>query len=465
MARPERKNRHDSLTRRAMRISIAEGAFATVHIALTGGAFLTGYALTLGAGDISLGVLAAIPFAAQFFQLAAAYISERTHRLKTLAVSGQALGRASWIFAVVLPFLPFAPGPYRVYAFLLFYAISSAFLMMTYNAWTVWMSDLIPERLRGRYFGIRNVIVITVNLVATVGGGRTLDALKSRGVETGGFALLFAVAVGAAAVASVLLSRQPTIPERPAPVESFWRRVREPFGDPNFRKALKFFAAWHFGWAIPLAFWNVYMLTYLKMSYFEIALFGGITSLTGAAGNRLWGVVGDRTGNKPVLAICGFAIGLLPLFWLTTRPHFIYPVWGIAVWAGASWAGFNLATFTLPLALSPRPARTYYIAALGIVTGVATFVASTLGGVIARVTSGYEWVVAGVPFINYHLLFVLSALGRFLSIPLLRPLEERRAAGIPTTLAFVGAALHHRLVAARQVFPEWARLRKRNGND
>jgi hypothetical protein len=53
MNRALRKNHHDSLIRRAMRISVAEGAFASVHISLTGGAFLTGYALMLGAGNIS----------------------------------------------------------------------------------------------------------------------------------------------------------------------------------------------------------------------------------------------------------------------------------------------------------------------------------------------------------------------------------------------------------------------------
>jgi MFS family permease len=448
-----------------MRISIIEGAFATVHIGLTGGAFLTGYALMLGAGDVSLGVLAAIPFAAQVFQLASAYLTARTGKLKTFAVWGGLLGRFTWIFAIVLPFLPFAPGPLRIYAFLLFFVISSAFLLMTYNAWAVWMSDLIPERLRGRYFGIRNVIVITANLVVTVAGGRTLDGFKARGAQAEGFAFIFAVAVAAAAVAAILLSRQPTTASSPPPAEAFWRRVAEPFRDANFRRVLRFFAAWHFSWAIPLAFWNVYMLTYLKMSYFQVALFGGITSLTGAVGHRLWGAIGDRAGNKPVLAICAAAVGFLPLLWLTTRPEFVYPVWAVAVWAGISWAGLNLVAFTMPLALSPRPSRTYYIAAFGVVTGVATFVASTLGGLIARVASGYEWVIGGVVFTNYHLLFVLSSVGRFASILLLKPLREPRAVGIPTTLAYVGAALHHGLVAARQVFPEWARLRKKRDDD
>ena len=448
-----------------MRISIAEGAFASVHISLTGGAFLTGYALMLGAREVSLGVLAAIPFAAQFFQLAAAYIAERTHKVKTLAVSGQALGRTSWIFAALLPLLPFAPGPYRLYAFLLFYAISAAFLMITYNAWTVWMSDMIPERLRGRYFGIRNTIVIAVNLAVTVAGGRALDAFNAAGAEPEGFAVIFSVAVGAAAAASVLLYRQPTAFAPPAPVEPFWHRVRAPFADANFRRALRFFAAWHFAWAVPLAFWTVYMLTYLNMSYFEVAIFGGITSLTAAAGNRFWGRVEHRAGNKPVLAICAAAIGCLPFLWITTRPDFMSHIWVIPFLAGIFWSGFNLVAFTFPLALSPRSNRTYYIAAFGIATGAATFVASTLGGVVARATSGVEWVIGGITFTNYHMLFALSALGRFLSLPLLRGLEERRAAGVPTTLLYIGAAIHYRLVAARQVFPEWARLRKRNDDD
>jgi MFS family permease len=419
----------------------------------------------LGAGNIQLGILAAIPFAAQFCQLAAAYIAERTHKVKPLALSGQALGRTSWVFAAALPLLPFAPGPYRLYAFLAFYAISAAFLMITYNAWAVWMSELIPERLRGRYFSIRNTIVIAVTLAVTVAGGRMLDAFKAAGAEPEGFAVIFGVAVGAAAIASIFLLRQPKASPPPAPAEPFWHRVRAPFADANFRHALRFFAVWHFAWAIPLAFWTVYQLTYLKMSYFQVAIFGGITSLTAAAGNRFWGAVEYRAGNKPVLALCAAAIGCLPFLWLTTRPDFIYPIWIIAVLAGVFWSGFNLVAFTFPLALSPRPNRTYYIAAFGIVTGAATFVASTLGGVLARATDDVEWVIAGITFTNFHLLFVISSLGRFASLPFLRGLAERRAAGIPTTLMYIGAAIHHRLVSARQVFPDWARLRKRNNAD
>jgi MFS family permease len=448
-----------------MKISVVEGAFATIHLGLTGGAFLTGYALFLGAGEISLGMLAAIPFAAQTFQLASAYIVQRTGLLKPLAVSGQALARVTWIFPIILALLPLAPGPHRVFAFMVFFAISSAFLMMTYNAWTVWMGELIPQRLRGRYFGIRNGVVIAVNLAATVAGGRMLDAFKAAGGEGKGFATVFGVAVAAAAGASLFLMRQPAAAPPPAPFRPFWRRVAEPFGDGNFRKVLRFFAAWHFAWAIPLAFWNVYMLSFLGMTYFQIALFGGVVSLVAVAGNRFWGLVADRAGNKPVLALCAVGISFLPFFWCAARPHFMYPVFFIPFWAGFCWSGFNLATFTLPLALSPRESRTYFIAAFGIVTGVATFAASTAGGVTAHIAAAYEWKLAGLTFNHYHLLFVLSAVGRLLSIGLLRPLKEAHAVGVPTTLSYVGTAIYHRLAGARQVFPDWVRMRRRNADD
>lgn len=445
-----------------MRISVVEGAFATVHVTLTSGAFLTGYALMLGADSAALGVLAAIPYLAQTFQLVAAYVAERTAGVKVLAVVAAACGRLPWAFAAALPFLPIVPAPYRVGALLAFVAISSAFLMMTYNAWTVWMSELIPERLRGRYFGVRNVVIIAVTVFVSVVGGRVLDAFKDRGQEAEGFAVIFAVGVACAAVAAILLSRQPAV-RLPAARENFLRRLVAPLADANYRRALYFYVAWHFAWALPLAFWNVYMLEYLEMSYFQIALFNGITNFAAAVGHRAWGKIADRVGNKPVVAVCAAGIGFLPLFWLTTRPNFIYPIWFIGFWAGATWSGFGLTTFTLPLVLAPREARNYYIAAFGVITGAATFLASSLGGVIIQYLGDTNWVVFGIPFINLHLLFLLSAAGRFLSLVLLQFVKEPRDAGVPAALVLLQRGVRRRLLLAAHVLTDWPWPWRRHG--
>jgi len=462
MGKVQKKRRWLSVTRRAMRISVVEGAFATVHVSLTGGAFLTGFALMLGADEAALGVLAAIPYLTQVFQLVGAYVGERTGDVKRLAVITASAGRGGWLFALALPFIAFVPPPFRVVALIAFVALSSAFLMMTYNAWTVWMSELIPERLRGRYFGVRNVVLVVVGLVVSIAGGRLLDAFKAAGGEATGFAFIFGTAVACAAVGALLLARQPAVRLVPARTNVVARAV-EPLADRNYRGALLFYVAWHFSWALPLAFWNVYMLEYLGMSYFQIAVFNGITSITAAGGHRAWGKVADRVGNKPVIAICAAGIGFLPLIWLTARPNFIYPIWFIAAWAGATWSGFGLTTFTLPLVLAPRATRNYYVAAFGVITGAATFLAASLGGVIAQALSGESWLVGGVTFINLHLLFLISAAGRFLSLTLLRLVREPRDAGVPAAWTMVRRGVRRRLLLGAHILIDWSWPWRRHG--
>ena len=41
--------------RRALRLSIVEGSLSNIHVTVCAGAFLTGFALMLGAGDFELG--------------------------------------------------------------------------------------------------------------------------------------------------------------------------------------------------------------------------------------------------------------------------------------------------------------------------------------------------------------------------------------------------------------------------
>ena len=79
-----------------------EASFATVFIVFTGGAFLTGLALMLGANDFEIGLLAAIPFLSQAAQLFSAYLIDRTGDRKPLVVWSLFIGRqACWILLAV----------------------------------------------------------------------------------------------------------------------------------------------------------------------------------------------------------------------------------------------------------------------------------------------------------------------------------------------------------------------------
>ena len=74
------------VVRRGLRLSIVEGSLSNIHVTVCAGAFLTGFALMLGAGDFELGLIAALPFLGQLFQFVGAYLEERLGERRRMTV-------------------------------------------------------------------------------------------------------------------------------------------------------------------------------------------------------------------------------------------------------------------------------------------------------------------------------------------------------------------------------------------
>jgi hypothetical protein len=55
--------------------SIYDGMFAHAFATLTGGVFLTGFALYLGMNDFMIGLVASMPFIVTVFQVPASYLA------------------------------------------------------------------------------------------------------------------------------------------------------------------------------------------------------------------------------------------------------------------------------------------------------------------------------------------------------------------------------------------------------
>jgi hypothetical protein len=135
-----------SQTQQGLRLSVIEGLLSNIHVSITTGAFLTGYALLLGAGALELGVIGALPFVSQMFQFVGAYLEESTGRRRFLTVLSSGLSRGLWIIAAVLPFANL-PAAASMGLFLLMLIISQALIGITANTWTSWMTDLVPALL------------------------------------------------------------------------------------------------------------------------------------------------------------------------------------------------------------------------------------------------------------------------------------------------------------------------------
>src|SRR3989344_6762280 len=77
-----------------------EGGLSFANFTLLNGVFLIGFALTLGASELQIGILMSIPLLANLLQITSAFILERTGTRKWTAVVSLLISRVLWIFIV-----------------------------------------------------------------------------------------------------------------------------------------------------------------------------------------------------------------------------------------------------------------------------------------------------------------------------------------------------------------------------
>ncbi len=360
-----------------------EGAFANVFIVITGGAFLTGIALFLGANDFEIGLLGAIPFMAQLAQLFSTYLANRTGGRKSYSVWSAVFGRQIWW--LVIPLL-FVSGNWRLEAFFAVLIFSNLAIMTAAPVWLSWMADIVPDRIRARYFGFRSAGIAFSTISATVVGGIILDHYRRSGQDAFGFAVILGFAC-LFALAAVLLLRR--LPDRPNEEEESamirWADILEPLKDLNFRRLLKVFFVWNVAVGIAAAFFAAHMITNLRMSFTLISLYTAIPAIMAIILNKPWGIVIDRFGSRPVIVICALGIGMIPLIWWFPRPDFLWILGFEAVYSGALWTGFTLAAFNVPISNSPKNKRTAYLSMFAVITGIGYFTSSIAGGFLAEI--------------------------------------------------------------------------------
>ena len=141
--------------RSTMWLSMLEGSLFTVYFNWTTGAVLTGYLLALGAGPTLLAAAASLPLLVQVANPFLAWLaSQQLRRLPYITLMAS-LSRPLWLFAAFIPMLPIAPSWWPVLLVALV-GVSSLFQTAAGLAWIPLMAEVVPEPLRGRYFGLRN---------------------------------------------------------------------------------------------------------------------------------------------------------------------------------------------------------------------------------------------------------------------------------------------------------------------
>jgi MFS family permease len=417
--------------RRSLAASTAEGMAGEIVQACAGAAMVTAWALYLHASPLLLGVLWALPFFGQLVHLPAAWLTTRLPR-RTVAIVGQTASRYVLSPLIALPFLHVSLEAKRMVLIVVF-AASSVLAVVGHNAWMAWMGDLVPARVRGRYFGKRTALCTLGGSAASLAAGALLDAAKAHRATGVMLAALAAFAWLAGTVSTRMMRRQHDRPADAAPAPAL-RDVMTPFTDELSQRLLAYQIGWNAALGLTASVCAIYMLQTLRVGFAGMAIYGAVIAASRVLSAPLWGKAVDRAGAKPVLLVCSLGSAIASALWLFAAPGTLWPIALDAVLSGVMLGGQGLAAFAVPLAVAPKESRTVYLSAFTMVGGVAFGLASITGGALAGAHAiAPAWA---------QLLFAASSLGRLASAVLAQRILEPGAqpvAGLARALVRVRA--------------------------
>lgn len=444
--------------RYAMKMSTIEGSLSTIFQFLTigdngSGPFIIGLALFFGTNDFQIGILGSLPFALQFFQIVSAIIIQRIGGRRVFVAITSLLARSVFFVLAIIPFIPFLSTEKKIlilFFVLIFYNING---VMSGNAWTSWVSDLFPEKIRGTYFGFRNGIFSIIRIIAIFGAGLLLDYFIKLNKPNLGYSVIMAIGAAAGTAGAMFFFKHP---ERVLNVNESINIIKlalTPLKNKYYVKILLFFFFWNVSVGISAPFFSVHMIRNLNLSFSQIALFQVIVAAISFLSSKIWGKFIDKFGSKSVLLSNAVVICLIPLIWLFPTREFIWPIYIDPILSGISWTGFNLAAFTFPIDASPKDLRGFYIAMFGIFVGLGYLLSSILGGILAQIFSGFHYNFYGINFINLHLLFIASFILRAFSTIKLRNLKEPQEKGAALIFQFINVAFVRVSLYSNQILP------------
>jgi MFS family permease len=374
-----------------------------------------------------IGLLAAMPFLVTVFQLPVSYLMGRNGRRKEFWFWGATAARMMWVPVIMIALVPASMIPSKTAIVLILILFSHICISISHVAWLSLMSDLVPDALRGRFFGTRNMLCGAVGLVAMLVFGRALDFANAQGggLAPLGFGVTFATAVLFGAISLYFLRRIADPHAAGGEVSpSLGADMLSPVRESNFRRFLLYGFFWSFSVHFASPFLTLYFLTNLKFSYGFVAALGVASALADLAGMRLWGKISDRVKNKPIITFASWVAAFIPFAWLFVRPESVVVPVLINIVAGGFWAGINLCTNNLLLRISPQQNKGSYLSLYNVAVGIGAAASPILAGALVTYLNDIDFTVMSWKPLPLHMVFLISTAFRLVSLHLFSRIRE-----------------------------------------
>ena len=363
-------------------------ANSTMEAIITG-AMLTALALQLGASNAAIGLILAVPHLMSLMQVPGVWLVEKNRERRQVAVWAAFVSRPG---IVIMAMAALIPSPNLAVGILMLG------LCLRYGAgwiincaWSSWIHDLVPDDVRGQYFGRRLALMTMATGATTLLAGLWVDGWKAYVAlpPTYGYVPLLLLAFASGLYGAYCLTQIPE-PKMPPSEEGLdvISLLREPFLKKNFRTVMIFLFTWNFAINLAVPFFTVHLLRSLGLSLTYVMLLTMVWQGVSVASMRVWGLLIDRYSNKAVFRLSGPIFVLALMLWtLTDEWHqagyavFLLPIlYGMI---GLAIGGTTLASNNIIFKLAPKGKATSYTASANLLIATATALAPILGGLMA----------------------------------------------------------------------------------
>lgn len=381
-ARPVRPGRRPRLFgdyNGTQKLFIVEAMLMNSATVITGGVFLTGLLVYIGASDQTVGFILSSGSWSLMLSLLSSVVVERVRRKKALLAAVIMSFRLLTTLPAFLP-LCMGRGPHTAALTTAMMVAGNLILSVFNTGFPVYFMDALPRDGRAGYIYARLFYIRIAYTVLSVAMGFLMDAL---GMRYGGLVFVFSVglALGVADLAVFLRipgdtgeqERQPTL-------AGLGRRLLEPFANKPYLRFLLFTFFYFFFYFMCSSYTALYMKKYLNLTYIPITLYNTSLYVIMILMTHPWLRIEAKIGRRTMLALTAalMAADAMSMMFLTGRTLWILVL--SAVLNGFGSSGLWACVFPYRYDLMPQEGKLAYEGWYGFLYGMASLLGAFAGG-------------------------------------------------------------------------------------
>ena len=429
--------------RRALSLSILASSSGMFWLFAAFGMPISMLMESLGGKALLVGMVVTIQQVATITQIPVALLAERLKTRKFFWAITALIHRMVWIVPVLAITWLNPQSSAARWTILGALMVSAVFANANIPLWFSWLGDLVPDRMKSRFWGRRQGFTMIVYLLATFGAGWILDRFpdpQHPGGSYMGFVIVFTIAwiSGLLDIVIHLFVPEP----QAAPVErdgTTLQRILAPLRDRPFRCLTLAYGVWFFSVGLVGSFGMLYLKRQFGVTYTQLSATLISASVATAASGFLWARMMELVGVRafgaammlvaPLMGAAWFmmtdrVVGItLPFVGLLTMPQPVAILLVMNLFSGAFYSGVGLCQLTLSGSLAPRANPTMAMATHWTIVGLMGAAGPLVGGLVT------DWVTlhplpftlpTGLPFGFMHVLVIIQVLVVwFVALPML----------------------------------------------